>query len=137
MGHPQFPEGSKAACVDGAAATFSSEEERKNLPDIEYSAADDKAIEQHLRNNVNTTWHSMGTCRMAPREKGGVVDADLSVYGVKGLKLCDLSICPGNVGANTNNTALLVGEKAADIFAKELGLKEIKNPLQRVDSATA
>jgi len=39
----------------------------------------------------------------------------------------DLSICPGNVGANTANTAMCIGEKAADIIAKELGLLEIVN----------
>jgi alcohol oxidase len=39
---------------------------------------------------------------------------------VQGLKLCDLSIIPENVGANTNNTALMVGEKAAEIILKEL-----------------
>ncbi|KAG2166373.1 hypothetical protein VTO58DRAFT_111285 [Aureobasidium pullulans] len=135
MGHPKFPEGSKAALQDGPAAKFSSQEDRNNLPEIEYSAEDDKAIEKHVRDNVNTTWHSLGTCRMAPRDKGGVVDADLNVYGVTGLKLCDLSICPGNVGANTNNTALLVGEKAADIFARDLGLGELGQPIERVDSA--
>jgi alcohol oxidase len=72
---------------------------------------------------------------MAPRDKGGVVDADLNVYGVTGLKLYDLSICPGNVGANTNNTALLVGEKAADIFARELGLGATREQIERIDSA--
>ena len=72
---------------------------------------------------------------MAPREKGGVVDADLNVYGVAGLKLCDLSICPGNVGANTNNTALLVGEKAADILIKDLNLGVASEPIERIDSA--
>ncbi len=51
----------------------------------------------------------------------GVVDATLSVYGVRGLKVADLSIAPRNVAANTNNTAMAVGEKAADIFIKELG----------------
>jgi alcohol oxidase len=35
----------------------------------------------------------------------------------------DLSICPENVGANTNNTALMVGEKAASIIGAELGIK--------------
>jgi choline dehydrogenase-like flavoprotein len=59
---------------------------------------------------------------MQPRERKGVVDANLSVYGVKGLKVADLSIVPGNVAANTNATALMIGEKAADIFIKELGL---------------
>ncbi|WPG97842.1 alcohol oxidase [Acrodontium crateriforme] len=135
LGHPKFPEGSKAALHDGPAATFSSPEDRKNLPPLEYSAEDDKAIEQFLRDNVNTTWHSMGTCRMAPREKGGVVDGGLNVYGVTGLKLCDLSICPGNVGANTNNTAFVVGEKAADIIAQDLGMGPIGDVVKRVDSA--
>jgi alcohol oxidase len=57
---------------------------------------------------------------MRPFRNGGVVDKDLNVYGVQGLKLCDLSIIPENVGANTNNTALMVGEKATEIMAKEL-----------------
>jgi alcohol oxidase len=135
MGHPVFPEGSKAALQDGPVAKFTCQEDRNNLPEIEYSAEDDKAIEEHVRDNVNTTWHSLGTCRMAPRDKGGVVDADLNVYGVTGLKLCDLSICPGNVGANTNNTALLVGEKAADILIKDLGLGGTAEQIERIDSA--
>ncbi|KAG9918669.1 alcohol oxidase, partial [Aureobasidium melanogenum] len=135
FGHPKFPAGSKAALQDGPVAKFLSQEDRNNLPEIEYSAEDDEAIEKHVRDNVNTTWHSLGTCRMAPRDKGGVVDANLNVYGVTGLKLCDLSICPGNVGANTNNTALLVGEKAADIFAQDLGLGEVGQLLRRMDSA--
>ena len=59
---------------------------------------------------------------MAPKEQKGVVDKNLSVHGVTGLKLADLSVPPENVGANTGNTAFLVGERAADIFIKELGL---------------
>lgn len=133
MGHPPFPASSAAAIQDGAVATFKSQEDRNNLPEIKYSAEDDKIIEKFVRDHVNTTWHSIGTCRMAPKEKGGVVDADLNVYGTQGLKLADLSICPGNVGANTNNTALLVGEKAADIIAKDLGISGIGEPIARAD----
>ncbi|KAI1772202.1 GMC oxidoreductase-domain-containing protein [Hypoxylon cercidicola] len=113
--HPQFPVGSKAACIDTDAALG-------DVPDIEYSAEDDAAILQWLREHVETTWHSMGTCRMAPREKSGVVDPSLSVHGVRGLKVADMSIAPSNVAANTNNTAMAIGERAADIFIKELGL---------------
>jgi len=52
--------------------------------------------------HVETTWHSLGTCSMAPREgnsivKHGVLDERLNVHGVKGLKVADLSICPDNV----------------------------------------
>ena len=50
------------------------------------------------------------------------MDPLLNVYGTQGLKLADLSIAPENVGANTNNTALLVGEKAADVILGELGV---------------
>ncbi|KAI0458215.1 GMC oxidoreductase [Xylaria acuta] len=115
--HPPFPTYSKAAC-----ATFDAERDTTNLIDLEYSPEDDKILEQFLRENINTTWHSIGTAKMAPREQLGVVDEDLNVYGVKGLKLADLSIAPENVGANTNNTALVIGEKAADIIMRELGL---------------
>ena len=114
-GHPTFPPGSKAVCVDLS-------ERLENVKDIEYSAEDDKAIEQFIRERVETTWHSIGTAKMAPRERFGVVDKDLNVWGTKGLKLADLSIPPMNVGANTNNTAIVIGEKAADIIIKELGL---------------
>ncbi|KAM0533422.1 hypothetical protein ACHAPP_005995 [Verticillium nonalfalfae] len=114
-GHPAFAEGSAAACAAVESAL-------SDVKDIEYSAEDDKAIEQWIRENVGTTWHSIATAKMAPREENGVVDHDLNVWGTKGLKIADLSIPPMNVGANTNNTALVVGEKAADIIIRELGL---------------
>jgi alcohol oxidase len=59
---------------------------------------------------------------MAPQKDGGVVDKNLNVYGVGRLKVADLSIAPENVGANTNNTALMIGEMSAMIVGKELGL---------------
>jgi alcohol oxidase len=58
---------------------------------------------------------------MKPREEGGVVDGSLNVFGTQGLKVADLSICPDNLGTNTYSSALLVGEKAADILTRELG----------------
>jgi len=60
---------------------------------------------------------------MREKSKGGVVDGKLNVYGVTGLKVADLSMVPENVGANTNNTALVVGEKAAVIIGEELGIQ--------------
>lgn len=61
---------------------------------------------------------------MAPREgssiapHGGVVDERLNVHGVKGLKVCDLSICPDNVGCNTfsvSTYSFLLQDRKADI----------------------
>lgn len=122
--HPKFPAGSAAACHDGPAVEggFKSRQDRANLPLLEYSKEDDAAIEAWIRSHLQTAWHSVGTCKMAPRAEGGVVDKDLNVYGTQGLKLADLSIAPENVGANTYNTALIVGERAAEIIGRELGL---------------
>ena len=114
--HPPFAATSEAACIETDAPL------KPDVQDIKYTAKDDAVIEQFLRERIGTTWHSLGTCKMAPREENGVVDASLNVYGVERLKVADLSIPPHNVAANTNNTALAVGEKAADIFIQELGL---------------
>lgn len=118
-GHPPFPAESKAACVK------LKESQSGDIQDIEYSAEDDKVIESWLRSHVETTWHSLGTCKMGLLEQGGVVDERLSVYGVEGLKVADLSVSPLNVAANTMNTAVAIAEKAADIFIEELGLKAL------------
>lgn len=112
--HPPFDSASPAAIV--------SIEEPLSLPidDIVYSAADEAVLEEWIRANVGSGWHSAGTCKMLPRDKGGVVDDKWSVYSVGKLKIADLSIVPSNVAANTNNTALAIGEKAADLFIEEL-----------------
>jgi len=146
--HPHFHPASPAACTDIDIQTA-----KKILPnaftvgihmgtwhrpgepydaskvhtDIKYSEEDDKAIDDWIADHVETTWHSLGTCAMKPREDGGVVDGRLSVFGTQNLKCVDLSICPDNLGTNTYSSALLVGEKGADLIAEELGIK-IKTP---------
>ncbi|EIW74284.1 hypothetical protein CONPUDRAFT_67656, partial [Coniophora puteana RWD-64-598 SS2] len=91
--------------------------------DIKYTKEDDAAIDDWIADHVETTWHSLGTCAMKPLEQGGVVDKKLNVYGTENLKCVDLSIRPGNLGANTYSAALLIGEKAADLLCEELGIK--------------
>ncbi|ORY40009.1 alcohol oxidase [Leucosporidium creatinivorum] len=90
--------------------------------DIKYTAEDDKAIDEWIADHVETTWHSLGTCAMKPREEGGVLDGKLNVFGTSNLKVADLSLCPDNLGTNTYSSALLCGEKCADIICEELGL---------------
>ncbi|KAG9316077.1 GMC oxidoreductase-domain-containing protein [Chiua virens] len=114
--HPKFPAGSPAACKETDSPI------PMDAPDIVYSEADNEAIVNFNRDRLTTTWHSVGTCPMKPRDQGGVVDERLNVYGVQGLKVADLSICATNVGNNTFSTALLVGEKAATIIAEDLGI---------------
>lgn len=109
-----------------AQANFVTSNQTSVREDIVYSKEDDEAIADWVRHHVETTWHSLGTCSMAPREgnsivKHGVVDPRLNVWGTKGLKCADLSICPDNVGCNTYSTALTIGEKAAILVAEDLG----------------
>lgn len=80
--------------------------------ELQYSDDDIRAVEEWVKRHVESTWHSLGTCSMAPREgnsivKHGVLDERLNVHGVKGLKVADLSICPDNVGCKSSFVALL------------------------------
>ncbi|KAK4654209.1 hypothetical protein QC762_000340 [Podospora pseudocomata] len=109
--HPPFPPSSKASAV------HLNQPLNGKVNNISYTPQDDAIIEQHIRQNVSTTWHSLGTCKI-----GSVVDENLNVYGTTGLKIADLSVLPGNVAANTNNMAMAVGEKAAGVIIEELGL---------------
>lgn len=102
----------------------SNQQEIRN--DLPYSTEDLNHVEEWVKRHCETTWHSLGTCSMAPREgnsivKHGVLDDRLNVHGVKGLKVADLSICPDNVGCNTYSTALLIGEKCAMLTGEDLG----------------
>ncbi|KIX08809.1 uncharacterized protein Z518_03466 [Rhinocladiella mackenziei CBS 650.93] len=113
--HPNFLQGSNAS-------SFTEPGSDSAKANIEYSSEDDEAIKQWVRENIGTAYHSIGTCKMGPMERLGVVDKNLNAHGVQRLKVADLSIAPENVSGNTMSTALTIGEKAADIFIKELGL---------------
>ena len=89
-----------------AAANILSSNKVNTRQELKYNTNDIKAIEEWVKRHVESTWHSLGTCSMAPKEgnsivKHGVLDERLNVHGVKGLKVADLSICPDNVGCNT------------------------------------
>jgi len=114
--HPKFPDGSEAITKTETSPVDMS------APKITYDADDDAAIDDYHRLNVSTTWHSLGTCAMKPRERGGVVDPKLNVYGVEGLKVADVSIPPSNVNSNTYSTAIAIGEKAALLIVQELNI---------------
>lgn len=88
IGHPAFAKDSPAAVKASVVVKgqFKTAEDRKAISDIQYSAEDDKVIEDWIRGHLETTWHSLGTCKMAPQSEGGVVDANLNVYGTTGLK---------------------------------------------------
>jgi len=61
----------------------------------------DVEIAELVKDRVQTVYHPTSTCRMAPREEGGVVDAKLRVYGIHGLRVCDASIFPSIISGHT------------------------------------
>lgn len=87
-GHPAFHPDSAAACKrhDGPITDDAK---------IVYTKEDNIIIEDWIRSNVVSAWHSMSTCPMADRAEGGVVDAKLDVYGVTGLKIAGTSTSLG------------------------------------------
>ena len=79
------------------------------------AAQTDSQIEQFIRTNADTIYHPSGSCRMG---KGplDVVDAQLRVHGIQGLRVIDASIMPRLVGGNTNAPVIMIAEKAADMI---------------------
>lgn len=77
--------------------------------------ASDVQIEAALRAGCATAHHPVGTCRMG-EDADAVVDPQLRVNGVAGLRVADASIMPSIVGGNTNAPAIMIGEKAADLL---------------------
>jgi choline dehydrogenase-like flavoprotein len=75
---------------------------------------DEAAIEAFIRQHADTIYHPVGTCRMG-RGALDVVDEQLRVRGVEGLRVVDASIMPRIVGGNTNAPVIMIGEKAADL----------------------
>ncbi len=78
-------------------------------------ATSDLDIEQFIRNNADTIYHPVGTCRMGNGPMD-VVDTELRVHGIAGLRVVDASIMPQVVSGNTNAPVIMIAEKAADMI---------------------
>lgn len=77
-------------------------------------AETDAQIELFIREHADTIYHPVGSCRMGSGPLD-VVDAQLRVHGVQGLRVVDASIMPRIVGGNTNAPVIMIAEKAADM----------------------
>ena len=77
----------------------------------------DEDLLNTARERGTTTFHMMGTCRMGPsQDPTAVVDHELKVRGLEGLRIADASIMPTMPAANTNAACLLIGEKAGALL---------------------
>jgi predicted dehydrogenase (TIGR03970 family) len=89
--------------------------ERTGLPDD--VLADDAALDRWTRRHIATAVHLAGTARMGPdRDPGAVVDQELRVRGVAGLRVADTSVLPVVTTRGPAATAVMVGERAADLI---------------------
>lgn len=80
--------------------------------------ADDKEIEKHIRENASTVFHPVGTAKIgSPSDVMAVVDKNLFVKNVEGLRIADASVMPRVVSGHTMAASILIGERAAEIIA--------------------
>lgn len=86
---------------------------REVLPGPE--TADKASLAAFVRANASGVYHPVGTCRMGTDQRA-VVDSQLRVRGVEGLRVVDASIMPSIVGGNTNAAAMMIGERAAELL---------------------
>ena len=83
----------------------------------------DEAIDEFVRNRSETCYHPCGTCKMGPdTDPQAVVDANLKVHGIEGLRVVDASIMPNVVSGNLNGPTIMIAEKGADMI---LGHEEL------------
>ncbi len=81
---------------------------------------DDAGLLDYMRGTIQTSWHMVGTCKMGV-DADVVVDPQLRVKGIAGLRVIDSSICPTIPSSNTNIPSIAIGEKGADMVLAAAG----------------
>jgi choline dehydrogenase-like flavoprotein len=83
-------------------------------------ARTDQELEAYIRQWAKTDYHPVGTCKMGT-DALAVVDPQLRVRGIEGLRVCDSSVMPLEIGANTNAPTIMIAEKASDLILAAAG----------------
>jgi choline dehydrogenase len=75
----------------------------------------DEELLEWVRHHGETTYHPVGTCKMGS-DPMAVVDNELRVHGIAGLRVADASIMPTLISGNTNAPSIMIGEKCAQML---------------------
>jgi choline dehydrogenase-like flavoprotein len=78
----------------------------------------DTELAEYVRNRIETCFHPAGTCRMG-MDNLSVVDPNLRVHALDGLRVADASVMPSLINGNTNGPTIMIAEKAADLIGAE------------------
>jgi choline dehydrogenase len=109
---PRLIAGIRRALDLGSAASMRAFIGAANLPKADW---DDNRMLSFVRDSLMSMNHPVGTCRSGT-DDASVVDPELRVHGVRGLHVADASIMPDIVRGNTHATAIMIGERAADLI---------------------
>ena len=77
-----------------------------------------ESVREYTRNNGNTIYHPVGTCKMG-EDPMAVVDSRLRVRGIEGLRVVDASVMPTVTTGNTNAPTIMIGEKASAMIIED------------------
>lgn len=78
----------------------------------------DETLLQHIRDHTKTVYHPAGTAKMGDRaDEGAVVDSELRVHEISGLRVADASVMPTITSGNTNAPTIMIGARAAEFIA--------------------
>ena len=98
-----------------------------------FDVKSDAEIDAWIRETGETIYHPVGTCKMGlESDPAAVVDGDLKVFGLSGLRVVDASVMPTLIGGNTNAPTIMIAEKISDLLRGRAPL-----PAEEPDTASA
>ena len=94
-------------------------------------ANDDQAVHEYISKSAEGFYHPVGTCKMGA-DDWAVVDSELRVRGVEGLRVVDASVMPAITTGNTNAPTIMIAEKAVDLISASASSKKATDHRQEI-----
>ncbi|KAL8284018.1 hypothetical protein RQP46_005131 [Phenoliferia psychrophenolica] len=92
----------------------------KSVAPVGLDDLDDEGLMKHVSESAETIYHPVSTCKIGMESAGGVVDSDLRVHGIKGLRVCDASVFPDIVAGHPQAAVIAVAERFADLLKSSM-----------------